>query len=137
MSRAASPSTGKPYGLARVCRVWRLPRSTVYARRAQAALPPEARPAPPLLATSEKGHRHERFEGEPSPCQGPHQPNELRRLVHDNRRGQFRALGQRRNGGPARGEIVGRHAAGDVIMPCVALSIQPQSGSHAPRAAPQ
>jgi putative transposase len=30
MSQAPSPSTGKPYGLARVCRVWGIARSTVY-----------------------------------------------------------------------------------------------------------
>ncbi len=30
MSQATSPSTGKPYGLARVCRVWGVARSTVY-----------------------------------------------------------------------------------------------------------
>jgi hypothetical protein len=30
MSRALSPVTGKPYGLAAVCRVWRLARSGVY-----------------------------------------------------------------------------------------------------------
>jgi len=36
MSRAASPSTMRCYGTALVCRVWELPRSTVYARR----LPP-------------------------------------------------------------------------------------------------
>lgn len=33
MSRTASPSTHKPYSLARVCRVWRLGRSTVYWQR--------------------------------------------------------------------------------------------------------
>jgi putative transposase len=32
MSRATSPVTGKPYGLAIVCRVWRLARSGVYRR---------------------------------------------------------------------------------------------------------
>jgi len=34
MSRAASPATGRPYGLARVTRVWRLCRATIYRRRA-------------------------------------------------------------------------------------------------------
>lgn len=33
MSRTASPSTHKPYSLVRVCRVWRLGRSTVYWQR--------------------------------------------------------------------------------------------------------
>lgn len=38
MSRASSPVTGKPYGLATVCRVWRLARSRVYRHQA----PPSA-----------------------------------------------------------------------------------------------
>ena len=37
MSRARSPVSSKPYGLATVCRVWRLARSGVY--RHQAAPP--------------------------------------------------------------------------------------------------
>ena len=36
MSQATSPSTGIRYGLARVCRVWGLARSTVYGRRREA-----------------------------------------------------------------------------------------------------
>jgi putative transposase len=46
MSRATSPSTGKRDGLARVCRVWHVARSTVSWHRAQAAIPPERRPVP-------------------------------------------------------------------------------------------
>ena len=42
MSRAVSPVTGKPYGLASVCRVWRLARSGVYRHQAP---PPERRHA--------------------------------------------------------------------------------------------
>jgi len=37
MSQATSPSASKPYGLVRVCRAWRIARSTVYDRRKQAA----------------------------------------------------------------------------------------------------
>ena len=37
MSRQVSPVSGKPYGLAVVCRVWRLARSGVYRHRAPAA----------------------------------------------------------------------------------------------------
>ena len=33
MSQATSPSTGKRYGLARVCRVWGVARSSVYWHR--------------------------------------------------------------------------------------------------------
>jgi len=36
MSQAVSPSTSRPYGLARVCRVWEVPRSSVYAAHARA-----------------------------------------------------------------------------------------------------
>ena len=35
MGRTASPSTGRRYGLARVCRIMEVPRSTVYAARAR------------------------------------------------------------------------------------------------------
>ena len=44
MSQARSPSTGRRYGLARVARLWRLPRSTVHARRRREATPPAGRP---------------------------------------------------------------------------------------------
>jgi len=37
MSQAASPSTGKPYGLVRVCGAWNVPRSTVYWRHSPRA----------------------------------------------------------------------------------------------------
>jgi hypothetical protein len=36
MSRVISPVTGKPYGLAAVCRVWRLARSGVYRQQSTA-----------------------------------------------------------------------------------------------------
>jgi transposase InsO family protein len=35
MSQAHSPSAKRPYGLARVCRVWRVPRSSVYDARSK------------------------------------------------------------------------------------------------------
>jgi transposase InsO family protein len=41
MSRAISPVTGKPYGLAAVCRAWRLARSGIYRHQS----PPPATPA--------------------------------------------------------------------------------------------
>jgi putative transposase len=45
MSQATSPATGKPYGLARVCRVWQSARSTVYWHR-HAPAEPGARRGP-------------------------------------------------------------------------------------------
>jgi len=42
MSQTCSPSTQRRYGLARVCRVWALPRSTVYLRQARASAPAPA-----------------------------------------------------------------------------------------------
>lgn len=46
MSRCASPSTGRPYGLRRVCRAFGLARSTAYSLIAREAVPPERRPTP-------------------------------------------------------------------------------------------
>ena len=46
MSQTASPSIGRPYGLARVCRVWRAARSTVYRHRAPPREAPPRRPGP-------------------------------------------------------------------------------------------
>jgi putative transposase len=46
MSRTASPSSAKPYGLARVCRVWRTARATIYRHRAPARQEPPRRPGP-------------------------------------------------------------------------------------------
>lgn len=46
LSRSASPSTGKRYGLQRVCRVFGLARSTAYYLKARQAVPPERRPSP-------------------------------------------------------------------------------------------
>ena len=40
MSLASSPSSGRPYGLARVCRCWRAARATIYRHR----LPPRTEP---------------------------------------------------------------------------------------------
>jgi transposase InsO family protein len=46
LGRATSPATGKRYGLARVCRLWDLPRSTFYYQRHERTIPIEQRPAP-------------------------------------------------------------------------------------------
>lgn len=42
MSQTGSPSTQRRYGLARVCRVWEIARSTVYLHQARAASPARA-----------------------------------------------------------------------------------------------
>jgi hypothetical protein len=48
MSRAASPVSGKPYGPAAVCRVWRLARSGVYRHQASPPdMPPDTPPDTP------------------------------------------------------------------------------------------
>ena len=44
MSRMLSPSSGKPYGLARVCRIWRRARTSVYRHRHPE--PARQRPSP-------------------------------------------------------------------------------------------
>ena len=51
MSRTASTTSGKPYGVARVCRIWRAARATLYRhRRPQPAEPPRrCGPAGPML----------------------------------------------------------------------------------------
>jgi putative transposase len=46
LSRSASPSTGRRYGLQRVCRIFGLARSTAYYLKARDAVPPERRPVP-------------------------------------------------------------------------------------------
>jgi putative transposase len=46
MSQAVSPSGGKPYGLALVCRVWRVARATVYRHRTPPRQAPPRRPGP-------------------------------------------------------------------------------------------
>ena len=43
MSKANSPVSGKPYGLAAVCRAWRIARSGVYRHRTPPASPPRRR----------------------------------------------------------------------------------------------
>ena len=53
MSRVISPVTGKPYGLAAVCRVWRLARSGVYRHLSTPAALPAQRRGPPGAMSDE------------------------------------------------------------------------------------
>ena len=46
MSGAVSPVTGRAYGLAAVCRVWQVPRATVYRHRTPPREEPGRRPGP-------------------------------------------------------------------------------------------
>src|SRR5690349_3246166 len=46
MSRTTSPSAGRLYGLARVCRAWRVARATVYRHRAPSPPAAPRRPGP-------------------------------------------------------------------------------------------
>jgi putative transposase len=46
MSRTASPSSGRPYGVAAVCRAWRVARATVYRHRTPARQTPPRRRGP-------------------------------------------------------------------------------------------
>ena len=46
VGQAASPSTGQRYGMARVCRTWDLPRSTLYFERRRRTIPIEQRSGP-------------------------------------------------------------------------------------------
>ena len=45
-SRSASPTTGRPYGMQRVCRIFGIARSTAYSLKAREAVPVDQRPVP-------------------------------------------------------------------------------------------
>lgn len=57
MSRTASPSTSKPYGLSRVCTMWGMARSTYYWRN-KISDQPKLRPGPKGFHSDEELHAH-------------------------------------------------------------------------------
>jgi putative transposase len=59
MSQTVSPTSGRPYGLARVCRVWRAARATVYRHLAPSRTEPPRRPGP--LVSEPGAERHLAF----------------------------------------------------------------------------
>ena len=78
MSQAVSPSSGKPYGTARVCHIWRLSRATLYRhRRLPVSEPPRRRgPIGPmadtgLIATIRTVLADTPFDGEGTARSGP------------------------------------------------------------------
>ena len=71
MSQATSPSTDKPYGLARVCRVWGIARSTVYWQRHERARPAARRgPLGPCADDELVAHMRRILEASPFPGEG-------------------------------------------------------------------
>ena len=71
MSQATSPSTDKPYGLARVCRGWGLARSTIYWQRHERARPATRRgPLGPCADDELVAHMRRILEASPFPGEG-------------------------------------------------------------------
>jgi hypothetical protein len=50
MSRTISPVSGKSYGLTLVCRIWRVPRATIYRHRVPPLAAAPRRPGPVKVA---------------------------------------------------------------------------------------
>ena len=71
MSQATSPSTGKLYGLARVCRMWGIARSTVYWQRRERPMPAARRgPLGPCADDELVDHIRRVWEASPFPGEG-------------------------------------------------------------------
>jgi putative transposase len=71
MSQAISPSTGKPYGLARLCRVWGVARSTIYWQRHASSAPGARRgPVGPYADDELVDHIRRLLEESPFPGEG-------------------------------------------------------------------
>jgi putative transposase len=71
MSQATSPSTGQPYGLARLCRVWGVARSTLYWQRHASSAPGARRgPVGPCADDELVDHIRRVLEASPFPGEG-------------------------------------------------------------------
>jgi putative transposase len=71
MSQAISPSTGQPYGLARLCRVWGVARSTIYWQRHASSAPGARRgPVGPYADDELVDHIRRLLEESPFPGEG-------------------------------------------------------------------
>jgi putative transposase len=71
MSQASSPSTAQPYGLARVCRVWGVARSTLYWQRHASSAPGARRgPVGPCADDELVDHIRRILEASPFPGEG-------------------------------------------------------------------
>src|SRR5262249_30990653 len=71
MSQATSSSTGKPYGLARVCRVWGIARSTLSWQRHEHTMPDARRgPLGPWTDDELVDHSRRLLEASPFPGEG-------------------------------------------------------------------
>jgi putative transposase len=81
MSQASSPSTHKPYGLARTCRVWAMARSSIYWQRRERA-EPGARRGPLGPCTDEELVAHIRLVLQASPFPGEGYRKVWARLRH-------------------------------------------------------
>jgi hypothetical protein len=71
MSQATSPSTGQLYGLARVCRMWGIARSTIYWQQHERAMPAARRgPLGPWTDDELVAHIRRVLEASPFPGEG-------------------------------------------------------------------
>jgi putative transposase len=85
MSQATSPSTGKPSGLARLCRVWGVARSTISWQRHASSAPGARRgPVGPCADDALVDHSRRILEASPFPGEGSRQG--WARLRHRGRR---------------------------------------------------
>ena len=85
MSLTVSPSSGRPYGVARVCRVWRAARATVYHHRRPPRMEPPKRPGRvgSIAGCGAAGCDPGRLRGQPLSWRGS--PQNLGEAAHEGR----------------------------------------------------